>query len=404
MSDILGHLALRQDERVGLGRGGDDVELVLRIELAQGFHRDVDCRCDLFEVHQAVDANRVDRQRNGGRFGLDAVVAVVGIGVGGADERRNVAAGLARQKVVDVPERTALSARTSQRLVDVAGAAVVGRDGQRPLLVDAVEVFQIAAGGLGRKDGVAALVDQRIDFEPVAASGGGHELPQPGGSGVGNGCGRKSRFDDGQGAQFDGQPFLDEFVLDEREIVLRHAEDAADGRTSGCDVAVDVAPHDAVVGELDGRCEGPQASGVDRIGDAAFGGERIDQHIGVEEFAERLAALPFAPFGHERIDLLGGELRNHAGGFGLRGAVGRGFGGLGSALGLYGFFELPFLGSGLGLGGLRSRAEVARLTVEGGGLCGTQAEQQQYGQSFHDQNLRLMLNPKTGRLPPAPGT
>ena len=35
---------------------------------------------------------------------------------------------------------------------------------------------------------------------------------------------------------------------------------------------------------------------------------------------------------------------------------------------------------------------------------GADGEEQQEGQCFHGQNLKLMLNPKTGRFPPADGT
>ncbi len=78
-------------------------------------------------MEQPVDVQGVGRQRQR-RFGVaDAVLTVVGVGVGGGDEGRNVAAGLAGQVVVDRLE--VASARAGDRLVDVAGAAVVG--GQR---------------------------------------------------------------------------------------------------------------------------------------------------------------------------------------------------------------------------------------------------------------------------------
>ena len=55
-------------------------------------------------MHEFRDADRVDGQRQG-RFGqFDAVLLVVGVGVGGADEGRDIAARFTRQVVVDLPE------------------------------------------------------------------------------------------------------------------------------------------------------------------------------------------------------------------------------------------------------------------------------------------------------------
>lgn len=104
VGDVLRDVALREHKRIAASRGGDDVEFVLRVEQPQGLHGQVDRRGDLPEVHQVVDAHRVHGQRNGGRFGFDVVQPVVGVGVRGADECREVAACLAGQVVVDLPE------------------------------------------------------------------------------------------------------------------------------------------------------------------------------------------------------------------------------------------------------------------------------------------------------------
>ena len=278
-------------------------------------------------------------------------------------------------------------------------------DGQRPLLIDVVEVFQIAAGSLRRADRVAAFVDQRVDLQPVAFAGRGHELPQSGGPGVRNGRGREGRFDDRQCAQFDGQSLLEEFIFDEGEIVLRHPEDAAYDVALRVDIAVDVSAYDVVVGQLDRRCQGAQPVGVYRVGDIAFG-IRVDQDVFVEELVECVAALPFAPFGHQRVDLFGREFDVQGGGgfgtllrSGRRGLVGR-FGAFGYGAGCFGCRCRDLGRRCFGAGFL-----FARRTIGLYGLCGRNSEQKQQNDGFfHDQNLRLILNPKTGRLPPAVGT
>ena len=129
------------------------------VERAQRLQRHVDGGGDLAQVQQTIDPHGVGGQRHG-RFGeLDAVLAVVGISIGGADEGGYVTARFVRQGVVDIPERPS-AAGAGERLIDIARAAVVSRDSQRPVAVDGVEVFQVAAGRTGREHRVAALIDQ----------------------------------------------------------------------------------------------------------------------------------------------------------------------------------------------------------------------------------------------------
>ena len=343
-------VALRQHERIGFGRGRDDVEFVLRVELPQGLDRDVDRRGDLPEVHQPVDADGIRGQWDRGFGEFDAVLAVVGVGIRRTDECGDVAARFAGQVVVDVPECAPVAAGAGYCLVDVARAAVVGGDGQRPVVIDSIEVFQVAAGGLCRTDRVAAFVDQRVDFQSVAFARRGHELPQAYGAHRRHGRGGKRRFDDRQCPQFDGELLLEQFVLDEREIVLRHAQNAADRAVARIGVAVDITPYDAVVRQLDGRDERPQPLDIDRIGGRAFG-RAVDQDVVVEKFLVGIPALPFAPHGDQRIGLFCREPERHVvvlhlGGVGKFGLLRLGGGlllGHGGGRGCYDGFGLVFL-------------------------------------------------------------
>ena len=117
-------------------------------------------------MHQPVDADGIRGQWDRGFGEFDAVLAVVGIGVRGADECGDVAARFAGQVVVDVPEGAALLACAGQRLIDVARTAVVGGDGQRPVFVDGVKVFEVTAGGLCRTDRVAASSTSELASSP----------------------------------------------------------------------------------------------------------------------------------------------------------------------------------------------------------------------------------------------
>ena len=327
-------------------------------------------------MQQPVDADRVRGQRQRGLGEFDAVELVVGVGVGGADEGRYVAARLAGQEVVDVPERAAAVAGTGEGLVHVARSAVVGGDGQRPVLVEGVEVFQIAAGGARREDGIAPLVDERVDLQSVDLARCGHELPQTRCAHGGYGRRREGRFDDRQRAQLDRKTRLDELLFDQREVVLRHAEDAADRAGADVGVAVDVAFDDVVVGELHGRYEVAQPPDVDRVGRPVAGGgrRRVETDVGAEELLVGAEGLPLAPDGQQRVDLHGGEVHGEpvvvAGGVrcrfgpGSRRAGVRGGGGS---------------GRGGRFGGLRLGSLLARAFVEGRGLRHAEREEQQEG-------------------------
>ena len=216
--DVLAEVVLGEYQRVAFDRSRDDVHFVLRIECPQSFDGNVECRGYLSQVEQAGDADRIGRQRHGRVFALDTVLLVVGIGIGGSDEGRYIPASFAGQVFVDVPEGRP-SAGAGQGFVYVARAAVVGGDGECPVVVDAVKVLQITAGGAGRLHRVPTFIDERIDLQSVTFACRGHELPQSDSTHRRGGRGRESRFDDRQGTQLDGQVGLDELFLDQREIV-----------------------------------------------------------------------------------------------------------------------------------------------------------------------------------------
>ena len=112
------------------------------------------------------------------------------------------------QKVVPPPAR-------ARALFTLPGPPVVGGDGERPVVVDAVKVLQITAGGAGRLYRIPTFIDERIDLQSVTFACRGHELPQSDSTHRGGGRGRESRFDDRQGTQLDGQVGLDELFLDD---------------------------------------------------------------------------------------------------------------------------------------------------------------------------------------------
>ncbi len=179
--------------------------------------------------------------------------------IGGGDEAGHISAGFARQIGVNRPEVFPLLAGTSHGFVHVAGAAVVGGDGERPVFVDFVELAEIAGCGFGGAHRVAAFVNECVDLQAEAACGREHNLPQAGGAGTRHGVGVERRFDYGEIFQFDGEPFAFERFLEDRHVVEAHAEHAFHKAALFAGVHVDVGAHNRVEGELHDRGDGFQA-------------------------------------------------------------------------------------------------------------------------------------------------
>ena len=140
----------------------------------------------------------VGSQRTAQLARQDAVVARVVHGEVSPDEERDVATRLPREEAVDVPEVRLEEPGALDGTIDVAGAAVIGRQHQPPVAVDLVEVLEEAARGLRATDGIHALIHEAIDVEPVDAARGEHQLPEASRPSRGDGLGIERRLDDDQ--------------------------------------------------------------------------------------------------------------------------------------------------------------------------------------------------------------
>ena len=70
------------------------------------------------------------------------MLLVVGHRIVGRDEGGDIAARLSGQILIDVPE-IARAAIAVQGFVDVARAAVIGCDSERPVVIDLIQVLQV---------------------------------------------------------------------------------------------------------------------------------------------------------------------------------------------------------------------------------------------------------------------
>ena len=137
---------------------GNHVLEELRVEHADFIDRDVEHSRNLVEVYVFVDSDSV-----GGEMALDngrgyAMFAIIVHHIVGGDKHGDIASGLCRKKLIDFPEILLPLPCPAHGFVDIAGSAVVGGDRKRPVIVDVVELLQVAGGVARGKTCVPALV------------------------------------------------------------------------------------------------------------------------------------------------------------------------------------------------------------------------------------------------------
>ena len=167
----------RQHDHLRLLVAGDDPLLVHRIEQLDGVERDAG---DLRQLSRRAAAGEVDsvrRDRYVDRRGAYVVLPVVLHAIEGGDEEGDVGPSLAWEIGKDLPE-VLLPSGAANRLIDIAGATVVGRYGEHPVPVEGVHVLEVLAHSAGGLAGVHTLVDDRIDRETVDLTGAEHKLPE----------------------------------------------------------------------------------------------------------------------------------------------------------------------------------------------------------------------------------
>ena len=105
------------------------------------------------------------------------MLAVVGHHIVGGDKRGYISTGFFRQEVIDFPI-IRFPSGTADGLVDGARAAIVSGNHQIPVLVNGIQILQIAGGSPGGLDWIAAFVNETVAFQTIHFSGSQHELPQ----------------------------------------------------------------------------------------------------------------------------------------------------------------------------------------------------------------------------------
>ena len=184
--------------------------------------------------------------------------------VEGSDEEGDVGSGLAREVGEDLPE-VLLAPGAADRLIDVAGATVVGRYGEHPVPVEGVHVLEVLAHGAGGLAGIHTLVDDRIDREAVDLAGAEHKLPEACRPHPGDGGGTECTLDDGEVLQLKRQPLPVELLLYDGEVVGGAAQHQAHKVAPAIDIEVYRLPHSGIVGERYGTLHPRQPLAVELI-------------------------------------------------------------------------------------------------------------------------------------------
>ncbi len=268
------NLLRREDEGVSeILRAGDHVGAKLRVEYAELVHGYVEHARDLVEVDALGNLERVHHERLHGEHGRDVVLRVILHHVIRGDKHGHVAARLGREIVVDRPEVMVfrLTACAAYGLVDGARAAVVGRDGERPVAIHGVEILEVFRGLLRGHVGVATLVDERVYLQAEPLGRAEHELPETRRAVLRDGVGVEARLHHGEVFELEREPLLFESLLEDRHIIEAETEDGGHLGAPALGVAVDVAAHHLVVGHLDHRGEGVEAAHHLLVGDVDVG-------------------------------------------------------------------------------------------------------------------------------------
>ena len=241
----------------------NNVVTILWIENADFLHGDVEHARNLVEAHAIVHLHGVDNERFLRQCGVDVVLLIIVHHIGGGDESRHIAAGFLRQIFVDGPiVGLVVVFHPAQGFVHVCRSAVVGGNGERPIIVDAIQLLEIRCGGFARLVGVAAFVHQGVDFQAEVFAGVDHKLPKSGSTRIRHHIGVERRFYDGNVFQFVGQPFFFECALKDGHIVGGHTQQLRHHGALFGDVAGDVGFHHRVEWQFHARRNGAQALNI----------------------------------------------------------------------------------------------------------------------------------------------
>ena len=248
--DVAQTLLRGEHERVGVVVAGDYILAKLRIEHPYLLDRYVEHLGNLVEVNTVGHLHGVGHELLLHHGGLQSEAVVIVHHKVGSDESWQIAASLCGEEIVDLPEIFFAATGASERFVDIARAAVVGGDGERPVVVDVVELAEVF-GCCGRRLAwVAALVYERVYLKAESACRGGHELPETNRSRAAHGIGLDGALDHRQILQFERHVLFGELLDKYVAVVVVEGYHIGHKSAATGEIHVDKPSHDLIVGHL----------------------------------------------------------------------------------------------------------------------------------------------------------
>ena len=136
----------------------NNVVIILRVQVPEFIVRYTHHFADLLEMQVTVNLECVNLRRHAHGSRIEAIVGTVGKGIHNAHKSRQIASCLFGKVWIHRPEVPA-SASSSDGLVDIPGAAVIGAYRKRPVAEHIVQALEVTCRCVGRLLHVHALID-----------------------------------------------------------------------------------------------------------------------------------------------------------------------------------------------------------------------------------------------------
>ena len=263
--DETADVSLWQTQGIGLGIAGDDVVAIHRVEGTQHINVEIQHMGNLLKVHLLINHHRIGLGRQTTVHRTDIVQRIVGHHIVGCYEGRHVATRFTGQVRVNLPV-VLRPARALDGLVHIAWTAVIGSNHQVPVAKHLIEVAQQVGSSIGSLDGVATLIDQRVDLQVILLTSSQHKLPETGSSHARDSLRIEGRLNDGQVFQFEGYLIGFERLFEDRHIEIAGSQTVGYRSAKALGIAVDEVLDNIIMSHLHHRRHARQTVDVHLFG------------------------------------------------------------------------------------------------------------------------------------------
>ena len=227
---------------------GYDILAKLRVEHSDLFNRDVEHLGYLIEVHAFVYQHCIGNQLLLHNCRSYAILTVIIHHEISCNECRHISAGFWQKEVVNFPIIFLAGAScASQRLVDITGSAVIGGYGQRPILIDLIQLLEISHRIARCKARIATLVNERIHLKSQTHSCGWHHLPESACAHTRHSVGIQRRLDDRQILQLKRKLLSQQLFYEYVAVIIVESKQISHKITTLSEIHVDIIAHNGII-------------------------------------------------------------------------------------------------------------------------------------------------------------